>query len=218
MKKCPNCGAIISDDSLFCGKCGCLLNKQQIKTPAGEQMNNNEDLLENNERNVRKYYVVAGGVVVLLVALGFYLFKSHGRQAGNQNMLDSLSDTISTMEMQDSVEVTEELSANDILKRHPGFQLLCSVSGDFDGDGKEETLYAINPKSDEGPHIEYVYFSKRNFLLLRFRRMVFMYLIVNLKMQETWMGMEAMKSHFILLDIRPVGMITISGHIKMGNG
>ena len=32
------------------------------------------------------------------------------------------------------------------------------------------------------------------------------------------MGMEAMKSHFILLDIRPVGMITISGHIKMGNG
>ena len=55
MKKCPNCGAIISDDSLFCGKCGCLLNKQQIKTPAGEQMNNNEDLLENNERNVRKY-------------------------------------------------------------------------------------------------------------------------------------------------------------------
>lgn len=163
MKKCPNCGAIISDDSLFCGKCGCLLNKQQIKTPAGEQMNNNEDLLENNERNVRKYYVVAGGVVVLLVALGFYLFKSHGRQAGNQNMLDSLSDTISTMEMQDSVEVTEELSANDILKRHPGFQLLCSVSGDFDGDGKEETLYAINPKSDEGPHIEYVYFSKKKF-------------------------------------------------------
>ena len=60
--------------------------------------------------------------------------------------------------------------------------------------------------------------QKRIFLLLRFRRMVFMYLIVNLKMQETWMGMEAMKSHFILLDIRPVGMITISGHIKMGNG
>lgn len=158
MKKCPNCGTIVSDDCHYCVRCGCPLTHQKSVTPTGQQKNTDVEYLEDDENKVVKYSIIAGVIVVLLAVLGFYFFKGHGKLSGNSNMTDSLSDTLATVGNQDEIE---EQSEDDILKLHPGFQLLCSVTGDFDGDGNKETLYAINPKSDDGPFVEYLCFSKK---------------------------------------------------------
>lgn len=76
----------------------------------------------------------------------------------NSKNLDTLSDSVLSTEKQDEVK---KQSVEDVLKLHSGFKLLSTAAGDFDGDGKVEILYTINPKSDEGPYVEYIYFSKK---------------------------------------------------------
>lgn len=94
MKKCPNCGAIVSDDSLYCGNCGnvisqiikcpncgkevnsdakfcsgcgCLLNEQGKNISTNEALNSSVEPSENSDYTFRKYYIIVGIVIVFLV-------------------------------------------------------------------------------------------------------------------------------------------------------
>lgn len=185
MKKCPNCGAVVSDDSLYCGNCGnvisqiikcpncgkevnsdvkfcsgcgCLLNEQGKNISTNEALNSSVEPSENSDNTFRKYYIIVGIVIVFLVFLSFYIFKGQGSSLRNSKNLDTLSDSVLSTEKQDEVK---KQSVEDVLKLHSGFKLLSTAAGDFDGDGKVEILYTINPKSDEGPYVEYIYFSKK---------------------------------------------------------
>ena len=94
MKKCPNCGIIVSDDCHYCVRCGCSLTHQKSITPTGQQKNTDVEYLEDDENKVVKYSIIAGVVVALLAVLGFYFLKGHGKLSGNSNMTGSLFDTL----------------------------------------------------------------------------------------------------------------------------
>lgn len=156
--KCPNCGKEVNSDAKFCSGCGCLLNEQGKNISTNEALNSSVEPSENSDNTFRKYYIIVGIVIVFLVFLSFYIFKGQGSSLRNSKNLDTLSDSVLSTEKQDDVK---KQSVEDVLKLHSGFKLLSTAAGDFDGDGKVEILYTINPKSDEGPYVEYIYFSKK---------------------------------------------------------
>ena len=52
MKKCPNCGAQIADDSCFCNKCGKAIPQGVVCPHCGASVNDNDSFCQNCGRNL----------------------------------------------------------------------------------------------------------------------------------------------------------------------
>ena len=138
VKRCPKCNAPVSDDDIFCGECGAPLKD----TNTAPEVNNEPvyEYDESEDNGKRKKIIMA--IVAVIVIVGVIAFFVHrNRMQANNSGSDSIAS--------DSIETVEELSAQDILKQHPNMKVFETLKGDFDGDGNEETLYAIVSDVDE---------------------------------------------------------------------
>lgn len=94
MKKCPNCGAQINDDSLFCSECGKPIPQGSICPHCGASVNNGDVFCqscgkklnetptnnsiayqEDSISRIKKFLPYIVGVVVLLGIIGYYFLN-----------------------------------------------------------------------------------------------------------------------------------------------
>lgn len=118
MKKCPNCGAQMSDDSLFCTECGKPIPQENVCPHCGAQVNENDafcqhcgkslseppvgeaDYAAETEESASKmiWFYVAGAVVLLAILGGGYYAWKGNQHTENQDVAAADSTMVESVE------------------------------------------------------------------------------------------------------------------------
>ena len=143
MKKCPNCGAQIADDSRFCAECGKEVTHDNVCPHCGTSMNDgdvycqncgkkptdtpieaNEVVYEGEKKSgFKKYLPYILGAVVVLAIIGY--FNSKDSKGGG----DAQTVAIDTMAV-DSVETADETP----ITKEKLESILSQLVGEIDSD------------------------------------------------------------------------------------
>ena len=143
MKKCPNCGAQIADDSRFCAECGKEIPQGTVCPHCGASMNDgdafcqncgkkltdtpveaNEAVYEGEKKSgFKKYLPYIIGAVVVLAIIGY--FNSKDSKGGD----DAQTVAIDTMAV-DSVETADETP----ITKEKLESILSQLVGEIDSD------------------------------------------------------------------------------------
>ena len=135
MKKCPFCGAEMSDDSLFCTECGKELSKGNKCPHCGATVSDgdafcekcgkkitespNEEVITNDvekKSSFKKFMPYIIGAIALLMIIGYYSSNQSSEESRNEDGVEQVTDSKSSDKVNDNSE--QEIQAKkDFLEK-----------------------------------------------------------------------------------------------------
>lgn len=126
MKNCPNCGAQIKDDSLFCTECGKPIPQGSVCPHCGASVNDgdvfcqkcgkgineppSEEIITNDEEKksgFKKYLPYVLGAFVLLMIIGYCSSNESSKEPRNEGRVEQVTDSI-------NIDIDKENSEQEI--------------------------------------------------------------------------------------------------------